>query len=632
MKFFYGLFLIVCCHNVFGQIIISHWVGYRNIYIPDTTRRYKPGVSKEHPLYYRSIDIDVWYPALRSEGEAVRFGELIQLFEDRARYYQEETNYEGMTEEMMTYLAVTLNVEINQLNAFETSSFQNARPIEKKFPLIIYMASFNGMSFENVHLFERLASAGYVVACVNSVGRYPGNMTTNLLDVREQIEDAVLAKRFLSDLSFVDSTGSALIGYSWGSVAACLGDRKIEADAIVSLDGSECHRYGLEDDGYFSDIREELMRRGKVLPPYLYLQRDSIETDIDSVYAHQRLVKGSHFIKIKHSTHEDFSSLPYIASRIKKNTQAPPLETIQQLTIAFLDEHVKQKMIFRKVKEDLIHQNLLDTIPGKNIRQQKYLHLSGVVSEKESSKLVPYASIGLLEKKFGTVSNADGEFTLLIPSDVNDTLKISSVGFEDTYVPVKGLDPKERLTIQLLEKTVAMEAVTVETKRLKTKVLGHTTRSKFFGGKLGSDQLGTAIGVRMNIRKPVLLDQFRFTISYSQLDTALFRLNILTLKDGVPHESLIQENIYCRVGKRTGTYTIDLLPYQITASRDVVMALEWIEGGTEGIRDYLVFSASPANNGTYLKYTSQGKWKRFKGMGVGFHVTVRVLDEAEEDD
>src|SRR5690606_34930483 len=104
---------------------------------------------------------------------------------------------------------------------------------------------------------------------------------------------------------------------------------------------------------------------------------------------------------------------------------------------------------------------------------------------------------------------------------------------------------------------------------------------------------------------------------------------ILTLKDGVPHESLIQENIYCRVGKRTGTYTIDLLPYQITASRDVVMALEWIEGGTESIRDYLVFSASPVNNGTYVKYTSQGKWKRFKGMGVGFYVTVRPLDEEE---
>jgi hypothetical protein len=194
---------------------------------------------------------------------------------------------------------------------------------------------------------------------------------------------------------------------------------------------------------------------------------------------------------------------------------------------------------------------------------------------------------------------------------------------------MKELDPKERLTIQLAEKTMAMAPVIVETKRLKTKVLGHTTRSKFFGGKLGSDQLGTAIGVRMNIRKPVLLDQFRFTISYSQIDTALFRLNILKLKDGLPQGSLLQENIYCRVGKRTGTYTIDLLPYEITASDDIVMALEWIDGGSNRIRDYLVFSASPANNGTYLKYASQGKWKRFKGMGVGFHVTVRVLDEEE---
>jgi hypothetical protein len=342
----------------------------------------------------------VWYPALRSEGQAIRFGEFIQLFEDRARYYQEETNYEGMAEEMMTYLAATLNVDVNQLNTFETSSFLNARPIEKKFPLILYMASFNGMCFENVHLFERLASAGYVVACVNSVGRYPGNMTTDLMDVREQIEDAVAAKRFLAELSFVDSTRSAVIGYSWGSVAACLGDGKIDADAFVSLDGSEFHRYGLEDDGYFSAIRDELMRGGEALPPYLYLQRDSIETTFDSVYAHQRLVKGSHFIKIKNSTHEDFSSLPYIASLIKENLPSQSFETIEELTIAFLDEYVKQKKIFHNVKKNLSNQDLLDTIPKIFVQPHKYLHLSGVVREKRIQQASPLCKYWFAEKKF----------------------------------------------------------------------------------------------------------------------------------------------------------------------------------------------------------------------------------------
>ncbi len=36
------------------------------------------------------------------------------------------------------------------------------------------------MSYENLHLFEKLAGHGYIVACITSVGRYPGNMSMNI--------------------------------------------------------------------------------------------------------------------------------------------------------------------------------------------------------------------------------------------------------------------------------------------------------------------------------------------------------------------------------------------------------------------------------------------------------------------
>ena len=46
------------------------------------------------------------------------------------------------------------------------------------------------MSYENYLLFESLVKNGFVVASVSSIGRYPGNMTMDVEDIREQINDA----------------------------------------------------------------------------------------------------------------------------------------------------------------------------------------------------------------------------------------------------------------------------------------------------------------------------------------------------------------------------------------------------------------------------------------------------------
>ena len=59
--------------------------------------------------------------------------------------------------------------------------------------MIIYLCSFNGMSFENIHLLENLASHGYIVASITSVGRYPGNMSTDPADLWGQVKDGLFA-------------------------------------------------------------------------------------------------------------------------------------------------------------------------------------------------------------------------------------------------------------------------------------------------------------------------------------------------------------------------------------------------------------------------------------------------------
>src|SRR5690606_16808505 len=107
------------------------------------------------------------------------------------------------------------------LKSVDTESHVNAKSVEKQFPLIVYLAGFNGMSYENYVLLESLAKKGFVVASVSSIGRFPGNMTMEVEDIFEQIKDAEFIIDYLIDKEVV-SRDIGLIGYSWGGLAATI--------------------------------------------------------------------------------------------------------------------------------------------------------------------------------------------------------------------------------------------------------------------------------------------------------------------------------------------------------------------------------------------------------------------------
>jgi hypothetical protein len=597
--------------------------------VTDSSRLYKPGADPVDRLFHRPIDIDVWYPANDTSATAMTFGDLVQLLEVRAAFYQRERNYTGIAKELLTYLTLSLEVNEGDLARFHTDTFKDTQPAPGNFPLVVYMASFNGMSYENYNLMEFLASHGFVVACINSLGRYPGDMTIAPEDLMEQVNDAIAAHGVLRNLSFVDNTSTVTIGYSWGGLTACLAAPKINAAAIVSMDGSEFHRYGTSDDKSFVDIRKILASPNRAPIPYLYLSRDSLSSEVDSVYAHHVNTKGSRWIKVQHTSHEDFSALPYLAATLKKDMRDHPYPLIREIVLAYLQEALGEGNLFLTFRKQLSGTKAIDTVCQDLVLRntEASLNLSGVVLDQTTHEALPYVNIGSIQKNYGTVTNAKGEFSLTIPFDRDDTLKISSIGFIEQIIPVGDIHWKPDQTIFLKEKVTVLRETVVEVKALKTRTLGHTTRSKFFGGKLGSNRLGTAIGVKINIGKAVMLERFNFTVSYNQLDTAVFRLNVYRVKKGMPFENILTQNILCRLGKQTGSFHIDLSSYEIIVEDDIVIGLEWIEGNMEGTSSGIVFSAAPLNNGTFLKYSSQGKWKRFKGMGVGFNVRVKYLDE-----
>jgi hypothetical protein len=82
---------------------------------------------------------------------------------------------------------------------------------------------------------------------------------------------------------------------------------------------------------------------------------------------------------------------------------------------------------------------------------QSNIVLRGEVRDSVSGEALPYAHIGICGKAIGTVSSETGEFQLnLAPYLLNDTLCVSSIGYETFKVPVKDLAGKKIIPVYLI--------------------------------------------------------------------------------------------------------------------------------------------------------------------------------------
>ena len=63
---------------------------------------------------------------------------------------------------------------------------------------------------------------------------------------------------------------------------------------------------------------------------------------------------------------------------------------------------------------------------------------SGIITDSESGEPLPFATIGIMSKGKGTVTNNNGEFGLKITYEcINDSLSVSYLGYYDRQIPVK---------------------------------------------------------------------------------------------------------------------------------------------------------------------------------------------------
>lgn len=339
--------------------------GFKIIRAVDSSRNYKTGSDATDYLHYRPLDLDIWYPAQASStASALTFQDFLGLLEQRANYYTASSASTGLTGQVAKSFAEGFGCSDSaRILQFRTASFKNAEPAKGNFPLVVYLASYNGMAYENTRLFEALAQKGYIVVSISSIGRYPGDMTMKKEDLMEQVQDAAFAIELLSKQKDVSSGKIGIVGFSWGGLAgAMLASRFNSAACLVSLDGSEFHHYGdqkQENDDFNDLLNSPAFKAMHLSLSYLRLESDRVSNKQDSVYNFtQKLSKKGQVFTVHTATHQDFSYLPVLvnASGGCKDKEVYP--TITALTIGFLEEHIGSKKVFSGVLKQALNQTV----------------------------------------------------------------------------------------------------------------------------------------------------------------------------------------------------------------------------------------------------------------------------------
>lgn len=258
------------------------------------------------------------------------------------------------------------------------------------------------------------------------------------------------------------------------------------------------------------------------------------------------------------------------------------------------------------------------------------MSINGVVLDKSTKQVLGYASIGIIGKPIGTISNETGEFALTVsPKNSNDSLKIFSIGYLPKVLLVSEYMNLSNKLIELEAAPLQLEEVVVKSKKVKFKKLGTDKYSKnncTGFADASNNWKGSEAAVLIHNSKNVLVESFSFyVIQNKYTDSLLFRLMFYKkIKNDWVGSTFLKKPIIFKLGIRQGEFTLDLKEHNIRWSEDFFVSLECLMDDMEITK--FCYSGS-INTPSYYKVKAFSKWHSTTGTrngGGGADYNVKV--------
>lgn len=340
-------------YTLWGKLIPGdHSVGFTARFQYDYSRTFRAKLDLDgKPVAgnrARPIQIAIWYPAKTGSSAFMKYDEYAQLLGQELEFGPLTEQIKNAGRQLFTTqrrnFSSASQAAIDQLLQTNTAAVKDALAESGKFPLIVYAPGASGTAVENPVFCEYLASHGYIVAALPSLGAYARTASIDLTGFYAYMQDIEFVVGFMKNFPNVDPDRLALAGFSMGGSAATLVQmRNFDIDAVVYL-----------DTGIIFPIVENWFRPSNYYNPsdlraaQLYLtRRDAPDINInflDSIpYADTYSLLFSDGYR-----HVDFISdgiftgiIPgYLPDKVKNAQQL--FEFISQYSLQFLNAYVKK--------------------------------------------------------------------------------------------------------------------------------------------------------------------------------------------------------------------------------------------------------------------------------------------------
>jgi hypothetical protein len=194
------------------------------------------------------------------------------------------------------------------------------------------------------------------------------------------------------------------------------------------------------------------------------------------------------------------------------------------------------------------------------------IQLQGCIAGLADSAGIPYASLSLKNSTMGAICDFKGNYQWeLSNKHKNDTVVVSSMGYNRQQIIVKDLIRCNTGCLYLEEKSIEIEPVTISKRDFRVCEMGNKgTRAL---GALYLDTHGQQTGLYIENKRGILgtLETISFYLDGDGNTHAPFRVRLYEVDTslGIPVSELFKEILIVKPTGEKGWYTLDFYTYQI---------------------------------------------------------------------
>lgn len=189
-------------------------------------------------------------------------------------------------------------------------------------------------------------------------------------------------------------------------------------------------------------------------------------------------------------------------------------------------------------------------------------------------------------------------------------------------IPIKTIVDNGIKLFVVKQKETTLKEVVVLSKQVKLLTIGIKSRSPFLSGTPIISKSHDIVEFAQLIdidKKPSSIESVSIFFLTSQKDSATFRLNFYSVKDGLPFEKIVEKNIIEKPLLSKGWLTIDLSKYDIRLDQNFFISFEFLPDD----KPHNFVYGARISGSVVTRTSSLGNWTKQKGGSVSCYVTVK---------